>query len=245
MEKSVGSTWFKDWFDTHYYHILYQNRNHNEARAFIENLLGYLELQPGSEVLDLACGKGRHAKFLSEHNLDVVGVDLSENSIGEAKKMSNEHLEFKVADMRGFELEKKFDAIFNLFTSFGYFDNKEDNTRVLSQVKAHLKPKGRLVIDFLNANKVIEELPTAEVKSLDGIDFHIDKYLQDGIIVKRIQFGDNGVDYTFYERVQALTLDDFVEMLKTCNMEIIDTFGDYNLNSFESKKSDRLILIAR
>ncbi|MFZ6051238.1 class I SAM-dependent methyltransferase [Halocola ammonii] len=244
MENSVGRSWFKDWFDTHYYHILYQNRNHSEARAFIEKLLSYLRLSRGSEALDLACGKGRHSKFLSEHNLKVVGLDLSENSIEEAKKMSNEELHFEVADMRSFSLNKKFDAIFNLFTSFGYFDNKADNLHVLKRVKAHLKADGRLVVDFLNAEKVLKNLPTSEVKTLDGIEFHIDKYLENGIVVKRIRFSDKGNDYEFFERVQALTIDDFREMLKHCGMEIIDTFGDYNLNPFEPQKSDRLILIA-
>src|SRR5690554_744393 len=82
--------WFETWFDTSYYHILYQNRDFVEAERFITNLLAFLKLPAGSNCLDLACGKGRHSVFLNKHGLKVTGVDLSENSINEAKTFENE-----------------------------------------------------------------------------------------------------------------------------------------------------------
>ncbi|MFN3940966.1 MAG: YkgJ family cysteine cluster protein, partial [Chitinophagales bacterium] len=79
-----------------------------------------------SKILDLACGKGRHSIYLNQLGYDVTGADLSENSIKEASKFANEKLHFKVHDMR-IPFEEKYDAIFNLFTSFGYFENDADN----------------------------------------------------------------------------------------------------------------------
>src|SRR5690554_6977454 len=80
--------WFKTWFDTSYYHILYQNRDFEEAERFITNLLDYLKLPGSANCLDLACGKGRHAVYLNKKGLKVTGLDLSENSISEADRKS-------------------------------------------------------------------------------------------------------------------------------------------------------------
>lgn len=245
MEKTVGTEWFENWFDSRYYHILYQNRDHREAQDFIEQLLDYLMLPEGSTVLDLACGKGRHAKFLYEHGLSVTGIDLSVNSIEEAKKMENDDLSFEVGDMRNFSLKRQFDVVFNLFTSFGYFESKSENKQVLRRIGKHLKPGGRLVIDFLNVDFVEQQLPDVVNKKLDGITFNIEKDIEEGTIVKRIRFNDSGRDYEFFERVQALSLTDFKEMLTETGFEIIDTFGDYNLNPFREDTSERLIIIAR
>ena len=78
--------WFASWFDTEYYHILYKDRDYNEAQLFMDNLTQYLNLPEDAKILDLACGKGRHSVFLNELGYQVSGVDLSENSIKQLKK---------------------------------------------------------------------------------------------------------------------------------------------------------------
>ena len=69
--------WFESWFDTAYYHALYAHRNDAEAMAFMDALVGYLRLESGAKVIDVACGKGRHAAHLAELGMDVLGFDLS------------------------------------------------------------------------------------------------------------------------------------------------------------------------
>ena len=71
------SEWYKDWFDTEYYNLLYSHRNFDEAREFVENITNYLKLYPMSKVLDLACGEGRHSLVFYNLGMDVVGVDIS------------------------------------------------------------------------------------------------------------------------------------------------------------------------
>ena len=121
--------WFASWFDTPYYHILYKERNYREAQIFMDNLTHYLNLPEKAKVLDLACGKGRHAIYLNQLGFEVIGADLSENSIAEASKNSNSSLQFQVHDMRE-KFDDQFDAIFNLFTSFGYFDDLAERALV-------------------------------------------------------------------------------------------------------------------
>ncbi len=93
------SEWFEDWFNTKYYHILYENRNDDEAQSFIQRLLKELSLSKNSRVLDLACGQGRHSRFLNRLGYDVVGTDLSDQSIAHAKVNENERLKFACAKL--------------------------------------------------------------------------------------------------------------------------------------------------
>ncbi|APA00705.1 MULTISPECIES: SAM-dependent methyltransferase [Flavobacterium] len=237
-----NETWFSSWFDTPYYHILYKERNDKEAQLFMDNLTHYLNLPEKAKVLDLACGKGRHAIYLNQLGFDVIGADLSENSIAEASKNSNDTLHFKVHDMRE-EFEEKYDAIFNLFTSFGYFENDDDNLTTLKAIKNSLSDYGFAVIDFMNVNQVIETLVPEEVKTVDGIDFHLKRYVADGHIFKEIDFEDQGHKYHFTEKVKALTLQDFETMMEEAGIYLLDIFGDYKLKKFHKTESERLILI--
>ena len=239
----IQKEWFADWFDTSYYHILYKNRDEKEAKEFIENLCSFLKLRPNSSLLDLACGKGRHSMTLNELGHKVLGVDLSENSISFAKQYERRGLHFEVHDMRKIIAGLSFDAIFNLFTSFGYFDSPEDNKRVIFSAANMLCENGLFIIDFMNAEKVIENLVPQEEKNIDGIQFSIQRLVEGGHIFKKITVNDQGQIRKFIERVQALKMNDFERLLQP-EFKIIHTFGNFQLDNFDAKTSDRLILIA-
>ncbi len=241
-KKSTQQTWFSSWFDSPYYHILYKDRDYREAQVFMDNLTHYLNLPENAKVLDLACGKGRHSIYLSQLGFDVLGADLSENSISEASKSNTDKLHFKVHDMR-IPFEEKFDAIFNLFTSFGYFENDDDNLTTLKAIKESLNEYGFAVIDFMNVNQVLENLVPEEVKTVEGIDFHIKRYLKDNHIYKEIDFEDQGQKFHFTEKVKALTLSDFENLMEEAGIFLLDLFGDYKLKKFHPTESERLIMI--
>lgn len=245
MSTTSSKDWFASWFDTKYYHTLYQHRDLDEAKRFIDNLLANLVIPKGAKCLDLACGKGRHSKYLNEHGLDVVGLDLSENSIQSAKAFENDTLCFDVHDMRKVYKTAYFDVIFNLFTSFGYFDSNKDNLNMLSAVNKMLRPDGRLIIDFMNASRVIENLVEEETKVLDGITFNIRRSYDGTHIFKNIQFEDDGQHFDFTERVQALHYQDFQDLLDQKGFNITAVFGSFDLAPFDEKQSDRLIIIAQ
>ncbi len=235
--------WFKDWFNSPYYHILYKNRDHSEAAMFIDKLSEHLKLNANDVVWDLACGMGRHSLYLNKKGFKVVGTDLSVNSITSASQNSNEHLDFYVHDMRTPFRTNYFTHVFNLFTSIGYFENYKDNAKVFKNIHAALKPKGLFVIDFFNADKVLGCMVDSEKKVMDGIEFKISKKAVLKQIVKRIEFTDQGHNYFFEEKVSVITKADFENLAKNAGFNIVGIFGDYNLNEFNSKTSDRLILI--
>ena len=92
--------WYKEWFNSPYYHKLYFERDEKEAEAFIRKLVEHLQPAACSRMLDIACGRGRHSRTLSSMGFEVTGIDLSVSSIEYAKKFENEKLEFFVHDMR-------------------------------------------------------------------------------------------------------------------------------------------------
>jgi len=234
--------WYASWFDTPFYHILYKDRGHDEAQAFMANLTAYLNLPEDGTILDLACGKGRHSVYLNSIGYNVTGVDLSENSIQHAKQYENDTLQFEVHDMCK-AYPKQFDAVFNLFTSFGYFENEDDNLSTIKAIKAELNDTGFGVIDFMNADFVIANLVSEDSKTIEGITFNQKRYVKDGFIVKDIQFTHDNEDYTFSEKVKALTLSDFKSLFKKAGVTLLDIFGDYKLSKFNATSSERLIMI--
>lgn len=237
--------WFTTWFNSPYYHILYKNRDEAEAERFVDKLTQHLNLPRGSRALDLACGKGRHSLRLNRAGFDVTGVDLADESIEEARKLERDGLEFFVHDMRSLYWKEYFDLVVNLFTSFGYFHSPEDDQRTISSVADALRPEGVFVLDFMNTVKVTEQLVNFEEKTVDGVHFEISRSVEEGVIVKRIHVVDDTVELDFEEQVDALRLEDFETYFEIAGLELIETFGDYNLNPFDEKNSDRLILIAK
>ncbi|MFM7015547.1 MAG: class I SAM-dependent methyltransferase [Bacteroidota bacterium] len=243
MEQKEENAWYSTWFDSPFYHILYQHRNQEEAENAVSNLIKHLSVPAGSEVMDLCCGKGRHSVFLEKAGNIVTGLDLSSSNIAACKAFENEHLTFEEHDMRQPYSRKSFDYIFNLFTSFGYFDDA-GNEQSLHAIRHALKPKGKLLIDFLNVNPVIKQLPLQETKVLNGISFHIYKSYENQKIIKKIAFQHEGNDYQFQEEVNALQLSDFERYFERTGLKLSAVYGDYNGQSFNDGDSKRLILLA-
>ena len=238
-------SWFANWFDSSYYHILYKNRDEKEAELFIENLITKLQIKKESKLIDIACGKGRHATYFNSLGLDVTGVDLSPNSIATATKNENATLQFAVHDMREVYQKNSFDIATNLFTSFGYFEKVEDEQKAINAMASNLKSEGILIIDFMNVKKVIKNLVPKEQKTIDNIVFNITRKVENGHIIKDIEIIEGDKKQYFQEKVKALTLTDYSEFITTAGLKIFNIFGNYKLENFNATFSDRLILICK
>jgi SAM-dependent methyltransferase len=173
----INNNLYKSWFDTPFYHILYKNRDYKEAEMFTRKLMRFIKLPLKSKILDLACGKGRHSINLNKMGYDVTGVDNSIESIKKANEYNSQTLKFKVHDMRK-PLGQKFDLIVNLFTSFAYFDDFNDNLKTLDSIKSSLNEEGLAVIDFLNIKYVKNNLINENIEEIDGIKFYLKDLLK-------------------------------------------------------------------
>jgi SAM-dependent methyltransferase len=238
-------SWYKVWFDSPYYHILYKDRDDKEAAHFMDVLLNYFKPNKDAHFLDLACGRGRHSIYINQKGYRVTGIDLSQKNIKVALRSANSTLDFDVHDMRLPYRVEAFSHVLNLFTSFGYFSTIEKNKEVLTSAHYNLKEGGYLLIDFLNIYPVERGLVAEEVKEIGELEFKINRFIENGIIHKSIEVHDGDEVHSYEERVKSLHLSDFESLLNESHFEIIEVFGDYNFNQFDEKTSPRLILIAR
>lgn len=237
--------WFESWFDSPYYHILYDHRDFRESEQFILKLRDRLQLDDSDRVLDLGCGAGRHAAYLAGITGETIGVDISVNSIRSAsERYRKPNLEFYMHDMRLPFRINYFDYIFNFFTTFGYFKRQSDNFRVLRSARKGLRKDGRLLIDFMNARKSVRDLVERETIRKQDIDFYIRREVLDGKILKHITFNADEKVFSFTESVQALQREDFHTLLEQTGFTIESEFGDYDLGDFEVNISPRYIVLA-
>ncbi|HET8858857.1 class I SAM-dependent methyltransferase [Marivirga sp.] len=237
--------WVNEWFGSPYYHTLYKNRDEKEAKFFLSNLLNYLKIPQEAKLLDVACGSGRHSIFLNKKGYEVEGIDLSKRNIELAKVHENKKLHFHVHDMRYPLKENYFNYAFNLFTSFGFFNSEKENQKCISSISDSLKSGGIFTLDFLNPYRVIHNLVKEEIKTIDGIEFHLTRHFDGENIIKTIQFNVEGKDYKFEERIEAIRRLSFLDYFRNANFMLLQTFGDYELNEYGPETSERMIFIAK
>jgi len=237
-----GKEWFSTWFDSPYYHILYAERDESEAASFITSLQQKLHLAMGSIVLDAACGKGRHAITLQQLGFTVDAFDLSPANIEAAQAAENKNLLFFVHDLREpLPLQNNYDAIFNFFTSFGYFDDPKDNQKAFDTFAGGLKENGLLVLDFFNPTYVVANLVPSETVERQGISFHIKRWSEAGYLYKSIDFSEQGKDFSFVEKVELVAKNDFISYAAQAGFSLVDLKGDYSLSAFDELESPRMI----
>lgn len=238
--------WFKEWFNSPYYHLLYAYRDEKEAAAFIDGLLERFHPKPGCRMVDIACGRGRHSRYLAEKGFDVTGIDLSPESIAFAKQFENDHLHFFQHDMRLPFWIRYFDFAFNFFTSFGYFNTRREHDNAIRTMAQSLTPKGTLVIDYLNSRYWENHLQHKMEKEQDGVLFHITKWMDETHFYKKIEVEDERLEQPllFNERVAKFSVGDFTEMLGDQGLQVKEVFGDYQFSTYKINESPRMVIIA-
>lgn len=238
--------WYKNWFNSPLYHKLYFERDEKEAEAFIKKLIEYLQPTPGSRMLDVACGKGRHSVILASMGFMVTGIDISDDSIAFAKQYENDNLDFYVHDMRLPSWGNFFNYAFNFFTSFGYFKTRREHDDAIRTIAKSLQPGGRFVIDYLNVHFAEDHLQRNEVKKIGDTIYTINRWDDETHFYKKIIVEDPALvqpgEYT--EKVAKFNLGDFNDMLSFQGLQVQEVFGDYQFNSYDVRKTPRLIVIA-
>lgn len=240
--------WFKDWFNSHYYHLLYQHRDDREALDFIHTLIRFLDPVKGASMLDVACGKGRHSKALADMGFDVTGIDLSGASISAAKVDESDTLHFYQHDMRLPFRVNYYDYAFNFFTSFGYFRTRREHDNAIRTIAQSLKHGGHFIIDYLNVHFVEDHLQQSLKTEIGDVAFHITKWQDDDHFYKQIQVTDpthTTPHHLYTERVAKFTLGDFTDMMAYQGMQVQEVFGDYQLGRYDIRHSPRMIILAK
>ncbi|MEX0945137.1 MAG: class I SAM-dependent methyltransferase [Balneolaceae bacterium] len=242
-------SWFEEWFDSPLYEKIYADRNEEEAALLADLIQKIIPNSDYPEILDLGCGRGRHSINLANRGYHVTGVDLSEQAIKKAKRLASEdHLHdirFLVGDMRD-PLHREFDAILNLFTTFGYFLEDSENRKVLYNVSGMLKEDGIFIQDFLNPYFVNNTLVSREEGRYEDLQYEIERKIEDRMVFKKIRFTGDSLDepVEFSERVKLYDLNWFENQLPTAGLKLKTCYGDYHGNPYKTDKSPRLIMVS-
>ncbi len=151
--------WVERLFDGPFGESLKQTEEDQErTRREVEFITRELGLGPADQVLDLACGYGRHALEISAGVAGIVGVDRTAAFIERARQLADErglgNARFEVADMRALDYSAEFDAAYNYFTSWGYYD-EQANFDVLRRVARALKPGGRFLMEMIGRDSLM------------------------------------------------------------------------------------------
>jgi SAM-dependent methyltransferase len=241
-----SSDWFREWFDSPYYHQLYFERDEKEATGFIDRLLSVLHPPAGSRMLDLASGRGRHSLILADKGYDVTGIDLSARSIAYARQFENDHLHFYQHDMRQTMHTHYFDYVFNFFTSFGYFRTEREHANTIRTVSLSLKEGGTFVLDYLNVPYAERHLIHRSQKKIGGVSYDLTKWSDKKTFFKKIHIEDEKGEapLEYMEEVAKFSVGDFRALFARHRLHIQQIFGSYKLETYDELTSPRLVLIA-
>ena len=233
--------WYKEWFGQEYLD-LYAHRDSDEAEQHVDFVVRHLEGPAPRRVLDLACGAGRHTAALLRRGYPAVGVYLSLTLLAHPPRQPGS----VAGDMRCLPFrDASFDWVLNFFTSFGYFERERENFRVLEEIVRLLSPGGRFLIDFLNRERVIQELEERETQVVDGREVHIERWYEPSTrrIQKRMRLVTPGRSpATYLESVRAYDRDEVTIGARWAGLEVDALYGNFDGDPYH-RDSERLILV--
>jgi SAM-dependent methyltransferase len=252
MSPSVDApdAWYDGFFEGDWLDQIALHTDPERTQEQVEFIVEKLALEPGVRVLDLACGHGRITLALARRGYRMTGLDLSARSLDlarEAAAREGLEVEWVHADMREITPGAMFDAIVNVFTSFGYFQEEAENQRVLEGVARALAPGGRFLIDVVNLLGLARRYRERGWEEREGV-----VWLQEHDY--EILAGRNRAVWTFVrpdgtrsELVHSLRTyapHELAAMLGRAGLEVEGAWGGFD-GSELSFDSWRLILLAR
>lgn len=238
--------WYKHWFNSNYYFLVYKNRNEEEAEKFFCLILNHVPVQKDWSIVDFCCGYGRLCNLLARYGYDVTGVDLSDVFINKARMIAESeglNMNYIKCDIREFNQPEKFHLGINFFTSFGYFSD-EENELTFKNFTNSIKKNGWLVLDYFNTIYLQRNLVPFEEFDFENKKVFISRKIENNRVIKTIKIEKNDLKETFVESVGLYDINYFMKFFTENGFLIQKVFGDYSGNEFNSS-SPRLIIIAQ
>ena len=251
---SQGSAWYVDFFRIDYLNVYGHMFTEERAEKESTFVAGALELKPGAAVLDLCCGQGRHAVQLAKRGLRVTGLDLNAECLELAKqaaKVGKVTIETVAADMRDIPFENEFDAIVNMYSSFGYLESEDEDLKVLQSAGKALKAGGRILLDMLNREWAIDNYiqndwhtgadGTLYVERRD-LDLATSRMHVHFIVVDPPPKG--GRRESIGHTIRLYTLTEMIRLLERVGLRVTAVFGGFDGEAY-AIGTRRMIIVAR
>lgn len=242
------SEWFEEWFNTDEYLDVYRHRNDVEAKKLVQLILKFVEIQPEAEVLDLACGTGRHSIIFAQKGFNVTAVDLSDKLLCVAKKSAEENkvkIDFIKSDIRNFSVDKKFNVIINLFTSFGYFNDDKENFMLFDIASKYLKKSGYFILDYFNKTYLEQNLVDESKDKFEHCTLIQKRHFENNRVVKDIYINGNGKEKHYVESVRMYSRNELVSGIEKAGLKVKNIFGGFEGEDFDEANSQRIIIIVQ
>lgn len=239
--------WFEEWFNTEEYLNVYRHRNDADAERLVNLILANTILDHNADVIDLACGNGRHSIHFAECGFNVTAVDLSEILLDAAQKNAESlglSIKFVNSDIRSFQSESKFDLAVNLFTSFGYFETDDENFSLFKNIFNSLKNNGYFVLDYFNANYLSNNLVTHSEEIVSEKKIIQERRIIGHRVIKDITISEDGLRKSFRESVRIYSGTELLAAIKNSGFKVHKVFGDYDGINFDLNSSPRIIIIS-
>ena len=240
--------WWQKYFDEHYLKV-YKELEKETSRE-VEFILKLLNLKPKAKILDLCCGYGRHSIEFAQRGFQVTGYDLSDFFIEKAKNDSSDlglKIEFVKGDMRRLPFDNQFDAVVNIFTSFGFFDKESDDFKVTKGVSRALKKGGLFLLDLKNREYVIRNFQRRRWRQQEDFimleDNFFDLFTSRWELTRTLLF-ENGRKKENSFSLRMYTFTEILNLLKRSGFILESVYGDFDFREY-SLDSPRMILISR
>lgn len=229
--------------------VMFSPRRLAMAPEEVDRVIALLNLKSGARVLDLCCGIGRHSLELARRGFKVTGVDRTEYYLSiarEAAQKAGLPVELVRADMREFTRPDSFDAVVNLFTSFGYFDDPQDDRRVVTNVYRSLKPGGKLIIDVMGKEVLASIFREKDWREEDGSVILEERKVSENwgrmenrwILFKDGRRYENRLSLWLYSATELETV------LRACGFSDVNIYGDLSGAPYDHN-ARRLVAVAR
>lgn len=245
------SAWYATYFGEQYFDIYGPMLSEERTAREVEGIIRLLDVPQGSRILDLACGHGRHAIPLAQRGYQITGLDLSEIFLDRAQAEAQARgvtIRWVHSDMREIPFADEFDAIINIFTAFGYFENDAEDQQVLHQVHKALRPGGHFVLDLMHRDALVRGFQLFDVSRRDnGVvvteERHFDQ-LAGRTSVRVTLFYSDGRRTELGHVVRSYTLTELAGMLRRSALEVQATYGGLD-GSPLTLDSRRLVVVAQ
>jgi SAM-dependent methyltransferase len=230
----MPTEWYDECFDE--FHLQVYGLGLDRASHEVDFMLQALDLPPAAQVLDLACGHGRHAIELARRGYAVTGLDRSRALLAKAVELSGEagvRVEWVQEDMRAIPetWAARFDGVINVFTSWGYFEADAENEQVLQGVARALKLAGRLFLDTINHERLMRQFrPRSWTEGPDGslaLDASEFDPLRGRVETTRRIILPDGSRHHRRISVRLYTLAEVRNMLDRCGLRVLTAYGDF------------------
>ncbi len=240
------SEWFKDWFASEYYLKVYSHRNESDAQNLLKLILDNIDIPINANILDAACGNGRHSLKFAQLGYNVIGFDLSKTLLKIAQK-NKSTTEFKpiylCSDIRTIPIKKSFNLILNLFTSFGYFKTDDENFLFVKYASNHLIKNGYFIFDYLNPNYIKNNLVKISIKKINNIKITEKRKIISNRVEKEIIISDAENLHRYFESVRLYSFDKIQSMFAKYGFKVAKSFGNYVGDIYNENTSERMIII--